>query len=55
MVNTLLWLIDDSNILSLQVTNDDLGPTPPIALNTLNLSIILPGMKKWNNKGIFYC
>ena len=55
MVNTILWLIDDSEILKLAVTNDMLGPNPPIALNTLNLSIILPGLqKKWAHRGIFW-
>lgn len=53
LVNTLLWVIDDSNVLSLTLTNDDLGPNPPIALNTNNLTILLPGMKKWTNKGIY--
>lgn len=29
-----------------------LGPNPPIALNTTNLSILMPNLKKqWPNKG----
>lgn len=32
-----------------------LGPNPPIALNTTNLSILMPNLKKkWPNKGKFY-
>ena len=50
MINTLLWVIDDSHILELNVTNSDLGPSPPILLNTTNLSILLPGITKWHNK-----
>ena len=54
MINTLLWVIDDSHLLEVNVTNKDLGPAPPILLNTTNLSILLPGITKWKNKGNFY-
>ena len=51
-LNTLIWLVDDSNLLKLTVTNEMLGPSPPIALNTTNLSILMPKLKeKWPNKG----
>lgn len=44
MVNSVLWLIDDSQALSINVTNDKLPPDAPIELNTLNLSILIPGL-----------
>ena len=51
-LNTVLWLVEDSNLLNLVVTNDMLGDNPPIALNTTNLSILMPNLKeKWPNKG----
>lgn len=52
-LNTVLWLVEDSSLLNLVVTNDILGDNPPIALNTTNLSILMPNLKaKWPNKGI---
>ncbi len=30
MMNTILWIVEDSNVLSINVTNDMLGPNPPI-------------------------
>ena len=45
------WLVDDSDLLNLKITNDMLGPNPPIALITTNLSILLPQLKKWPNQG----
>ena len=51
MLNALLWVLDDSKVLNLDLTTADLGPNPPIELNTLNLSILLPGLKKWPHKG----
>jgi hypothetical protein len=51
-INTVLWLIDDSNLLHVTVTNAMLGDNPPILLNTTNLSIIMPKLKQeWPNKG----
>jgi hypothetical protein len=52
MIDTILWLIDDSNILSAVITKDQLGPNPPITLDTDGLSIILPGLRKYPGKGI---
>lgn len=52
-LNTVLWLVEDSSLLNLVVTNDMLGDNPPIVLNTTNLSILMPNLKaKWPNKGI---
>lgn len=51
MLNTILWLIDDSNLLSFVVTKDQLGPNAPISLDTEGLSIILPGLRKYPGKG----
>ena len=51
MLDTILWLVDDSNILSFAVNKDKLGPNPPISLDTAGLSIILPGLRKFPNKG----
>ena len=53
MMNTIMWLVDDSKILSLNVTQKDLGPDPPIDLNTKALTILLPGLSKWGEKGNF--
>ena len=53
-MNTILWLIDDSKILSLVVTKDTLGPNPPIDLDTRGLSILLPGLGKWGKRGKSY-
>lgn len=52
MIDTILWLIDDSNILSAVITKDQLGPNPPITLDTDGLSIILPGLRKYPGKDI---
>lgn len=54
MMNSILWLIDDSKVLSINVTNSMLGPDPPIELNTLNLSILIPSLMKWP-KRCNYC
>lgn len=51
-LNTVMWLIDDSQLLYQVVTNSMLGDNPPIALNTTNLSILMPKLKdQWPNKG----
>ena len=51
-MNTLIWIVADSKLLHITVTNEMLGPTPPILLNTPNLSILMPKLKeKWPNKG----
>jgi hypothetical protein len=47
-----MWLVEDSKLLHAVVTGDMLGDNPPIALNTTNLSILMPKLKeKWPNKG----
>ena len=47
MLNTILWAIDDSKILHINVTNE--------ALNTLAISILLPSLNKiWPLRRIFY-
>jgi hypothetical protein len=51
MIDTILWLVDDSNFLSVAVNKDTLGPDAPISLDTNGLSILLPGLKKYGNKG----
>ena len=50
-LNMVTWLVNDANLLKLKVTNEMLGPDPPIALNTTNLSILLPQLKRWPAKG----
>lgn len=59
MIDTLVWLVDDSNMVSAVITKDTLGPNAPIALDTTGLSILMPGLKKYPNKGtcclIFRC
>lgn len=52
-MNSVLWLIDDSKAINLYVNNSMLGPNPPIELNTLNLSILLPGLMKWPRKEVY--
>lgn len=52
MMNSILWLIDDSKVLSINVTNSMLGPDPPIELNTLNLSILIPSLMKWPKREV---
>lgn len=54
MLDTLVWLIDDSNVLSVAVTKDMLGPNAPISLDTTGLSILIPGLKKYPGKGIVF-
>ncbi len=56
MLDTIMWLVDDSQVLSAAVTKDQLGPNPPINLDTSGLAILLPGLKRYPNKGnfIFY-
>jgi hypothetical protein len=51
MLDTIIWLIDDSNLLSFVVTKDELGPNPPLSLDTDGLSILLPGLRKYSGKG----
>lgn len=50
MLDTLVWLIDDSNILSYPINKDTLGPDAPIALDTTGLSILMPGLRKYPGK-----
>jgi hypothetical protein len=54
MVDTLVWLIDDSNLVSRVVTKKTLGPNPPIDLDTYGLSILMPGLKAFGKKGMFW-
>lgn len=54
MLDTLVWLIDDSNILSVAITKEMLGPDAPISLDTTGLSILMPGLRKYPGKGNFY-
>lgn len=52
MLNSIIWLLDDSDYLQFTVTNEMLGTDPPILLNTTNLSILMPDLKrKWPNRG----
>lgn len=51
MLDTLVWLIDDSNILSFAVTKEMLGPDAPISLDTTGLSILMPGLRRFPGKG----
>ncbi len=51
MVNTILWLIEDSKQLKRNITQKSLGPNPPINLNTKDLAILIPDLnKKWPDK-----
>lgn len=54
MLETLVWLVDDSNVLSVAVTKDMLGPNAPISLDTTGLSILIPGLKKYPGKGTVF-
>jgi len=54
MLDTLVWLIDDSNILSAAVTKDMLGPDAPISLDTTGLSILMPGLRRFPGKGMVF-
>lgn len=54
MMNSILWLVDDSKVLSMNITNQQLGPNPPIELNTLNLSILIPSLSKFGRKCTHY-
>lgn len=51
MLDTLVWLIDDSNFLSFAVTKEMLGPDAPISLDTNGLSILMPGLRRFPGKG----
>ena len=51
MVDTIVWLVDDSNLVSQIITKQQLGPNPPITLDTNGLAILLPGLRKYPNKG----
>lgn len=55
MLDTLVWLIDDSNVLSVSINKDMLGPDAPIALDTTGLSILIPGLRRFPGKGIPFC
>ena len=46
MVNTLLWLVQDANLVDLYVDDSALGDSSPISLNTTDLKILLPEMAK---------
>lgn len=51
MINTILWLIEDSKLLQLTVTQKTLGPNPPINLTTKDLAILIPDLNKnWPNR-----
>lgn len=47
MLNSVLWLAEDSNLISAEVTNSMLNGSAPIELITTNLSILIPGLMKW--------
>lgn len=55
-MNTIIWLVGDAKLLNLEVTNEMIinatSGDPPIALNTTNLSILMPTLKtkEWENK-----
>ena len=53
MIDTLVWLIDDSNLVSAVVTKETLGPNPPIDLDTYGLSILMPELKKFGKRSTF--
>jgi len=47
-LNTVIWLVGDAKLLNLEITNAKIlnkTSDPPIALNTTNLSILLPTLK----------
>jgi len=52
MLDTLVWLIDDSNFLSFAVTKEMLGPDAPISLDTNGLSILMPGLRRFPGKDV---
>ena len=55
MVDTVMWLVDDSKFLTFNVSKYNAGMPLPIDLDTSGLAILLPGLKKYGKKGInFY-
>jgi hypothetical protein len=53
MVDTLVWLIDDSHNLTSVITKDTLGKNAPIDLDTYGLSILMPELKKFGKRSTF--
>lgn len=51
MIDTIMWLVDDSKILSVNVSKYNTKAALPIDLDTSGLAILLPGLKKYPNKG----
>lgn len=41
-VHSLIWLVEDSNVLNVVIDNTMLGDSPPITLDTSALTILLP-------------
>jgi hypothetical protein len=46
MMNTIMWLVDDSKVLQLNINNitKNLNVSLPIDLKTDSLSILIPGL-----------
>jgi hypothetical protein len=42
LVHSLIWLIEDSNVINVAIDNTMLGDSPPITLDTTALTILLP-------------
>lgn len=53
MVDTVMWLVDDSKFLTFNVSKYNVQAPLPIDLDTLGLAILLPGLKKYGKKGIY--
>lgn len=56
LVNSLIWLVEDSNVLNVVLDNTMLGEDPPITLDTTALTILLPKLpqKYGKDKGNFF-
>jgi hypothetical protein len=52
MLDTIIWLVGDSNVASGVVSKESHGSNIPISLDTSGLAILLPGLKKFPNRGM---
>ena len=49
LLNMITWLVNDAHLLNLKVTDETLGPDPPIHLDTTSLSILVLQFKRLPN------
>jgi len=46
LVHSLIWLVEDSNVINFAIDNTMLGDSPPITLDTTALTILLPKLQQ---------